>query len=219
MRRILLPFMVFAAGLSMALMPSAAAAQVARATMLRAQAAPVNAGTRAQLRALSRSLPTQNLDAGSAAGLVRQAGSDGRLDLGDMSIEDAVMMMFALISEDASADTKAMLEQMNQTREKKAALRAASTRMKQDQSGLRDAMTAPRQDAGTPVLATSASVRTLDAAKDAAQDDKDSLSDMGEMEQLRLQALMDRRAKAEEMLSNMMKKSSDTQNAIIGNMK
>lgn len=46
-----------------------------------------------------------------------------------------------------------------------------------------------------------------------------SLSDLSEEDQLRLQMQMDRRSKAEETLSNTMKKQSDTENGIIKNMK
>jgi hypothetical protein len=47
----------------------------------------------------------------------------------------------------------------------------------------------------------------------------DSMSDMSQTEQMRMQNAMDRRAKAEEAASNLMKKESDTQNSIINNMK
>lgn len=48
---------------------------------------------------------------------------------------------------------------------------------------------------------------------------KDSLSELGEEQSLRLQMLMDRRSKAYTTLSNMMKKWSDTEGAIIANIK
>lgn len=47
----------------------------------------------------------------------------------------------------------------------------------------------------------------------------DSLSEMGEMESLRLQMAMDRMSKMMSALSNIMKKTSDTQSGIIQNMK
>jgi hypothetical protein len=47
----------------------------------------------------------------------------------------------------------------------------------------------------------------------------DSMSDMSETEQMRLQNMMDQRSKAEQTMSNIMKKQSDTQNSIINNMK
>jgi hypothetical protein len=51
------------------------------------------------------------------------------------------------------------------------------------------------------------------------KDSLDSLSEMGEMESLRLQMAMDRRSKFVEALSNIMKKISDTSETIIANLK
>ena len=46
----------------------------------------------------------------------------------------------------------------------------------------------------------------------------DSMSDMGEMEMLRMQMAMDRYSKVMEALSNMLKKASDTSSTIIQNI-
>jgi hypothetical protein len=43
--------------------------------------------------------------------------------------------------------------------------------------------------------------------------------DMSQMDSMRLQTLMDRRSKFAQSLSNIMKKTSDTNNQIIGNLK
>lgn len=51
------------------------------------------------------------------------------------------------------------------------------------------------------------------------KDELDSLSEISEMEQLRLQVIMDRRSKMISMLSNLMKKMSETQDAITQNLK
>ncbi len=50
-------------------------------------------------------------------------------------------------------------------------------------------------------------------------DRKDSLSDLSQMQSLRLQMYMDRRSKLYETLSNMMKKAGDTDSTIVGNLK
>lgn len=47
----------------------------------------------------------------------------------------------------------------------------------------------------------------------------DSMSEMGEMNQLKLQQMMDRRTKLMEMLSNLMKRVSDTNDSLIANVK
>jgi hypothetical protein len=60
------------------------------------------------------------------------------------------------------------------------------------------------------------------ALRDAAgkvKDERDSLSDLSQTDQLHLQALMERKAQLEKMLSNVMKKSSDTANTVTGNVK
>ena len=102
------------------------------------------------------------------------------IDFGQMPIEDAVMMMFFLISEDARNDMRDMMADMDKTR------------------------------------------RGKDAMRDAIGDEKgamDSISDMSKLQQLRMQTYMDRRQKALETLSNLMKKASDTSSSIVQNMK
>lgn len=49
--------------------------------------------------------------------------------------------------------------------------------------------------------------------------DLDSMSDLSQVDQMKLQQAMDRRSKMEEMISNLLKKISDTQSSIIGNLK
>lgn len=59
----------------------------------------------------------------------------------------------------------------------------------------------------------------LDAAKDQLKSDLDSMSEMGEMESLRLQMAMDRLSKMMSTLSNLLKKASDTASGITQNLK
>lgn len=51
------------------------------------------------------------------------------------------------------------------------------------------------------------------------RDQLDSMSEMGEMESLRLQMAMERRSQFMTTLSNIMKKSSETQSSIVQNLK
>jgi hypothetical protein len=51
------------------------------------------------------------------------------VNFSQMRIEDAVMLMFELISKDARADTRAMLSEMDQTRRKRSSMREAATMM------------------------------------------------------------------------------------------
>jgi len=59
----------------------------------------------------------------------------------------------------------------------------------------------------------------LDRMVDEAKSDLDSMSEMGEMESLRLQMAMDRMSKMMSTLSNLLKKISDTSSSIIQNLK
>ncbi len=59
----------------------------------------------------------------------------------------------------------------------------------------------------------------IDSATDGAKRDLDSMSEMGEMESLRLQMAMDRMSKMTSTLSNLLKKVSDTEEEIAANLK
>lgn len=59
----------------------------------------------------------------------------------------------------------------------------------------------------------------LDTSIDQMKGDLDSMSEMGEMQSLRLQMTMDRMSKMMSTLSNLLKKISDTQSSIVQNMK
>lgn len=61
--------------------------------------------------------------------------------------------------------------------------------------------------------------RQLEAARDALQGEVDSMSELGEMESLRLQMAMDRFSKVMTTLSNVLKKISDTSSGIVQNLK
>ena len=62
-------------------------------------------------------------------------------------------------------------------------------------------------------------VRYNEWADDALRDELESLSEMGEMESLRLQMAMDRMSKLMSTLSNLLKKISDTASSITQNVK
>ena len=59
----------------------------------------------------------------------------------------------------------------------------------------------------------------LEAAREAMQSKLDSMSEMGEMESLRLQMAMDRLSRLMETLSNLMKKMSDSAQTITRNLR
>ncbi len=59
----------------------------------------------------------------------------------------------------------------------------------------------------------------IDAMKDKLKSDLDSMSEMGEMESLRLQMAMDRMSKTMSTISNLLKKISKTADDIVQNLK
>ena len=73
--------------------------------------------------------------------------------------------------------------------------------------------------AGTGKPGGFVSKQDIDNAKETVKDKLDSLSEMGEMESLRLQMAMDRLSKLMSTLSNLLKKTSETSSTITQNLK
>ncbi|HEV8485697.1 MAG TPA: hypothetical protein VGV87_19295, partial [Blastocatellia bacterium] len=61
--------------------------------------------------------------------------------------------------------------------------------------------------------------KEVDDSIDAIKKDLDSMSELGEIESLRLQMAMDRMSKMISTLSNLLKKMSDTADGIVQNLK
>ena len=68
-------------------------------------------------------------------------------------------------------------------------------------------------------LSAAADKKEFDQLKKTIQKDLDSMSEMGEMESLRLQMAMDRMSKMMSTLSNLLKKINDTASSITQNLK
>lgn len=64
-----------------------------------------------------------------------------------------------------------------------------------------------------------ADLQAMQAALEAWRDRADSLGDLSDEMSIQLQMYMERLAKADAMLSNLMKKSSETSSGIVANMK
>lgn len=115
-------------------------------------------------------------------------------------------------AESAQEDVKAVMASVKAINQEKAALRAA--------------LAARQKLAGRPcpkldcVTVTSDFTRAdLDALVDKTKGDLDKLSELSEMQQIRLQMAMDRQSKMAQALSNILKKISDTSSGIVKNMK
>lgn len=132
---------------------------------------------------------TVTSDARSACG-----AQSACFDFANMPIEDAMMLMMFLVNSDAEQDMRDQLADMERERQKKQALRSVAAQMR-----------AQRQ--------------AMDQQLHDAQDSKDSLDDLSPEDQLKLQMLMDRRQRALETMSNILKKIDETDDSIIKNMK
>jgi|GEM_PF-4589323 len=77
------------------------------------------AASQTKFKQIAQKYRTGPVDSQSVAKDLQQE----KVDMSKMTVEDAVMLMFMLIAEDARKDMKLMLEEMNKTREEKKAMR------------------------------------------------------------------------------------------------
>jgi uncharacterized protein YdiU (UPF0061 family) len=153
---------------------------------------------------------------------VRSAVLSADLGASTSSDIDAVIeaVMFQ-IAADTEADLRNELTLMQQEQSAKKQARSQVTKMYNQEDAIKSHES---QEYVRPQSAGQLTPRyTLDQYRainaQQLQDQLDSMNDLSELEQMRLQELMDRRAKALETISNLVKKESDTQEAIIDNLK
>ena len=135
-------------------------------------------------------------------------------DLSSMDIDALIQLVMMEAAQQEDQELRDQIAQMRAANQQKRAQREAAQKMHKEQAASQDAIHAESARAEP-----SGSRADPDANDATDKDDSDSLGDLTEMQQLRLQMYMERRQKAYEMLSNIMKKQSDTQDAIIGNLK
>lgn len=160
--------------------------------------------------------------------------------LGNMNGQDIEAIAFLVLmqaSKSAQEDLKAIMAKVKSINEQKAKQREMLSKMQQQQSmtnvqldsfKLLQNRTIALQKGNNPdtvklVRSTTrlkpATKTDIKAMTDKLKNDLDSMSEMGEMESLRLQSAMDRMTKAMSTLSNLLKKIHDTQQSIIQNLK
>lgn len=159
----------------------------------------------------------------------------GNLNSGDIEALCFLVMMQA--SKSSQEDLKAIMAKVKAINNQKQQQREMLSKMQQQQSLsqvqldsfnlLKNKMIAlqKHQNPDTVRYIKSGIVRNQIVKVDVGRKieeikrDLDSMSEMGEEQQLKMQMYMDRRSKIMETLSNLMKKISDTQDEIIKNMK
>lgn len=187
----------------------------------------------AEARSTLDSGAAPDADAIAGAAKVRLAGQD--FSQGD--IESLVQLVMVECSRQADADLREVMEQMRATNERKAGMREAAAAQRDANKDLSAAARAeyagpetkavcvdpPCQFAVLAIPPRQQQIKLVAPAATGgsppAEADLDSISEMGEMDQLRLQMYTDRRSKAMEALSNVMKKQSETASTITSNLK
>jgi len=140
-------------------------------------------------------------------------------NLASADIETLVFLVMMETSKSAQEDLKAQLAEMQAANKAKSAQRPTVTKIKSAAADSK-ATTQPNPPPKTTASQQVGGVKQDAPVSGAIPSDKpDSLSELGEPESLRLQLAMDRHAKMVETLSNLMKKVSETDSAIIGNLK
>jgi len=164
-----------------------------------------------QRRQALKGKPFVPLDLAAAArAQVEKAQSFGIAGATGTDIETLVMIVMFQMAMDADADLRAQMAALNAANKVKAALKEAQAALKESQAAIKAALASEKDQ-----------LRKSDADEIMvhAKQGLDSLSELGEMESLRLQAAMERRSKLMELLSKLLKQHSDTTQDIVKNMK
>ena len=142
-------------------------------------------------------LKGRNINADSLASAMK--GNNALHNLSGNDIEALTFLVLMEASKSSQEDMKSIMAETKQINNQKESYR----KVNQNTASL-------RKDSSHPTI--NSKIYTLKTKKD-------SLNDMDQMTQLRLQMTMDRRNKIKTLLSNIMKKISNTEDQIISNLK
>lgn len=203
----------------------------------------INARHVAWIKTTAREMNAKSLPADSAMAKTRTYGVLGSMNGQD--IEALAFLVLMQASKSAQEDLKAIMAQVKAINNQKEKLRSASALLKSNQNITRFKLDSLKSvsnqtqviqkqnnlrkiqpvrtvafDSTKPVRAnTPVTKAEINSTTDKMKNDLDSMSEMGEMESLRLQMAMDRMSKMMSTLSNLLKKISDTAQGIIQNLK
>lgn len=142
-----------------------------------------------------------------------------------IDVETLVLLVLAEAAKDADRDLRAVLVEVKAANERKAAMRAALAALKASREATKStkacASLACLDALPQSVEYTQATMATVKRSVLAIAEAKreDSLTEASTLEEVRLQLMMDRRAKYVETLSNLLKKLNETAQAITQNLK
>jgi len=142
--------------------------------------------------------------------------------LGSSDIEALAFLVMMEAAKSAQEDLKATMAEVKSVNEKKAALRSKEgkpTKVAANASATTPVTPPPKVNVAQARPVPPTPKKESPAATAPATGKTDTLGEMGETESLRLQLAMDRQTKLLETISNVMKKTSESSSAIIGNLK
>lgn len=174
----------------------------------------------------ARELTAGSVSETTATRAVAANGTFGNFGDGDSAAIAFLVLMEAAKS--AQQDLKAIMDGVKQIDDAKASIRPPSQPAQQASRTTANTGSAPATAASPRAAANVSSVaiqpRPLPRAEfdrrlAAATQNQDALRQMSETESLRLQMAMERKAQLESMISNLMKKVSDTSQTLTQNLK
>lgn len=184
-----------------------------------------------QARAWIQQEAARELTAGSVSETTakRAVAANGAFgNLGDADIAAIAFLVLMEATRSAQQDLKAIMDHVKQIDAAKASIRPPSQHAQQASRTTANAGSAPATAASPRAAANLSSVaiqpRPLPRAEfdrrlAAATQNQDALRQLSEMESLQLQMAMERKAQLMSIISNLMKKVSDTSQTLTQNLK
>ncbi|MEZ0223953.1 MAG: hypothetical protein ACAH83_05325 [Alphaproteobacteria bacterium] len=152
----------------------------------------------------------------------------GASSFSGMDVEGMAGAAMMESSQDNDEDLKDQMRKVREQNEKRKAQRDAANKMKNEKDRLKAVAVMPgvRPVNANPSGKIIPPPKTVPAGPEAKKlsiedlkDEKDSAAEMGKQDQLNFQGDQERSAKVRKTLSDVVKKSSDTNSAISGNLK
>ena len=201
----------------------------------------------AWIKSTAKTVHEKNMSDADAKKMASQYGVLGNMNISD--IEALVVLVMMQASKDAQEDLKSIMASVKSSNEQKKQVRDLQRDFEQHKKDvsrprldsiklvlknqpvgqrvntgkmMRPVKMVPTNTVSNKQLATVSRTVTkeeIDKTEQDIKDKLDSVSEMGEMESLRLQMAMDRRTKMMNDLSNLLKKMIDTESSIIQNLK
>jgi hypothetical protein len=182
----------------------------------------------------AKALSHKKLNTDSLKLTMKTPGNSMFSNVTDLDISTLIQLVMQEMATENAADIKSITEKIAAINKEREALRKEEERIREaakktEYSDTKNKTTEMEQDRQQKETTR----KTIDSSKiksiayTAAQakrlaeikDEKDAISDMGELDNLQLQLLLEKKKKLEEMISNMMKAMGDTQNTISSNLK